>query len=43
MICEECDADMPMGNNEYLERKDNLGVVLCYDCRHGVAPTAPHA
>lgn len=35
MNCDNCDASLNFGQREYVDRKENLGVVLCYACRNG--------
>lgn len=35
MKCDNCESPVNFGQREYLDRKENLGVVLCYACRNG--------
>lgn len=35
MQCDNCESPVNFGQREYVDRKETLGVVLCYACRNG--------
>lgn len=47
MYCDDCTAPVRMTLEEYVQRKEELGAVICTDCRNGwmreVEPVRPRA